>query len=382
MKNLRLLTDFHRQQAIVKATFAYDRELIDLVKKQEGARWSQSLKTWDFIKKDFQLNRFYQSFKGKVFIDYSQLKYESHTTPLPKKALKITKPEIQLPKGYKEQLILKRYSQNTVKTYCSCFLKFKEHFEGKDINSLSNVDIKGFLLHLIQEKRVSPSTQNPYINAIKFYYEKVLKRPKILFSIERARKRNKLPKIISEQEVLNLLTTTQNLKHKAITCLLYASGLRVSEVINLKPLHLDFINYTIQIKQSKGFKDRVSVMGKAAALVLKKYLKTYKPKEYLFEGQFGGKYSPRSINKFLKQNAKRVGISDTISAHMLRHSFATHLLDNGTDIRFIQELLGHNSTKTTQRYTHVSQRRLKRIESPIDRILKNKKCDNQHVKNK
>ena len=157
------------------------------------------------------------------------------------------------------------------------------------------------------------------------------------------------------------------------------SGLRISEVIHLNVSDLDFTNHTILIKQSKGFKDRLSIMGEATALVLKKYLKIYQPKIHLFEGQFGGNYSPRSINKFLKQNAKKAGISVNISAHMLRHSFATHLLDNGTDIRFIQELLGHSSTKTTQRYTHVSQCMLKRIESPIDRILKNKSVDYQHV---
>lgn len=381
MNYLQLTPSIHRQQPIIKVDFDFDKDLIALVKVQKGIRWSQTLRSWYFPKKEFRLNTFYHALKGSVFIDYSSLK--TYDTPQSKKkSAKKTTHGLQVPKGYKEQLVLKRYSQNTVKTYCSCFLKFMAFFKNQSIDTLSKEEIKSFLLHLIQEKKVSPSTQNQYINAIKFYYEKVLKQPKIRMAIERPRKRNHLPKIISEQEVLSLLSITQNLKHKAITCLLYASGLRVSEVINLKPLHLDFINYTIHIKQSKGFKDRVSIMGEAAALVLKKYLKTYKPKEYLFEGQFGGKYSPRSINKFLKLNAKKVGISDTISAHMLRHSFATHLLDNGTDIRFIQELLGHNSTKTTQRYTHVSQRMLKRIESPIDRILKNKKTVNQHVKNK
>ena len=252
-------------------------------------------------------------------------------------------------------------------------------FEKKSIDLLSKKDIQEFILYLIQHEKVSPSTQNQYINAIKFYYEMVLNQPKMVFAIERPRKRNHLPKIISEHEVLGLLRATQNLKHKAITCLLYASGLRISEVIHLNVSDLDFTNHTILIKQSKGFKDRLSIMGEATALVLKKYLKIYQPKIHLFEGQFGGSYSPRSINKFLKQNAKKAGISVNISAHMLRHSFATHLLDNGTDIRFIQELLGHSSTKTTQRYTHVSQFMLKRIESPIDRILKNKSFDDQQV---
>ncbi|MGA0042049.1 MAG: site-specific tyrosine recombinase/integron integrase [Flavobacteriaceae bacterium] len=312
-------------------------------------------------------------------MDYSALK---KNTPIPTPKNTTSKPSessVALPKAFIEKLILKRYSHNTVKTYCSCFLKFMLFYERTSIDLLTKKDIQEFILYLIQHEKVSPSTQNQYINAIKFYHEKVLNQPKIVFAIERPRKRNHLPKIITEHEVLGLLRATQNLKHKAITCLLYASGLRISEVIHLNVSDLDFTNHTILIKQSKGFKDRLSIMGEAAALVLKKYLKIYQPKGHLFEGQFGGNYSPRSINKFLKQNAKEAGISVNISAHMLRHSFATHLLDNGTDIRFIQELLGHNSTKTTQRYTHVSQCMLKRIESPIDRILKNRSIDYQHV---
>ena len=380
MNNLRLIPDTHRQQEIIKVLFVYDKQLIAIIKAQKGARWSQTLRSWYFITSEFRLDAFYRAMKGKIYVDYSKLK-ENTSTP----KSRISKPyknKIPLPKAYKEQLILKRYSKNTIKTYSSCFLKFMAFFERKSIDLLTKKEIKTFLLHLIQNEKVSPSTQNQYINAIKFYYEKVLRYPKINIAIERPRKHNHLPKIISEQEVLQLLRATQNLKHKAITSLLYAAGLRVSEVINLNESNLDFINQTIQIEQSKGFKDRVSILGEATARVLKKYLKIYQPKNHLFEGRFGGKYSPRSINKFLKQNAKKAGISANISAHMLRHSFATHLLDNGTDIRFIQELLGHNSTKTTQRYTHVSQQMLKRIESPIDRILKHKNTDYLDVNEK
>ena len=345
MKNLRLIPDTHRHEPIVKASFAYDRELIALVKSHKDARWSQTLQSWYFLKKDFQLNSFYQALKGKVYLDYSKLNTNAPKASPKRTIPKPVKKTISLPKAYKEQLILKRYSQNTIKTYTSCFLKFMGFFENKSIDSLTKKEIKEFLLHLIQHKKVSASTQNQYINAIKFYYEKVLKYSKIDIAIERPRKHNHLPKIISEQEVLRLLRATQNLKHKAITSLLYAAGLRVSEVINLNESNLDFKNQTILIEQSKGFKDRVSILGEATAQVLKKYLKIYQPKKHLFEGQFGGKYSSRSINKFLKQNAKKAGIIANISAHMLRHSFATHLLDNGTDIRFIQELLGHNSPK-------------------------------------
>jgi len=370
----------HKNQAVVKAHFVFDKNIIALVKNQNGARWSQTLQSWYFPKADFNLNTLYQSCKGKVFIDYSRLKQAS--LPIKKTVSEPPKPIVNIPKEYTEQLVLKRYSQNTVKTYSSCFLKFMLFFKTQKLETIGKAEIKRFLLHLIEKEKVSAATQNQYINAIKFYYEKVLGQEKIKFPIERPRKRNHLPRVLSETEVFRLLSVTKNLKHKSITSLLYASGLRVGEVINLKPSDLNFHNFTKLIKQSKGFKDRISILGEVTKPVLEKYLKLYQPNDFLFEGQFGGKYSPRSINKFLKHNAKRAGIYTTISAHVLRHSFATHLLNNGTDIRFIQELLGHNSTKTTERYTHVSNRILERVESPIDRLIKDRSADNQYNRNK
>jgi integrase/recombinase XerD len=216
--------------------------------------------------------------------------------------------------------------------------------------------------------------------AIKFYYEKILKHPKLKFDIERPRKSKTLPKTISEKEILNLLKHTINLKHKSIIALLYSSGLRVSELIALKEEYLNFENHTIFIKQAKGFKDRITVLGTSTASVVKKYIEKYNPKDYLFEGQNGGKYSSRSINKFIQRNAKSAGISQHISAHTLRHSFATHLLNNGTDIRLIKELLGHNSIKTTQIYTHVSDCNLRQIESPIDTLIRAQNTENQIIK--
>lgn len=271
MNNLWLIPDIHPHESIVKASFDYDRELITLIKSQKGARWSQTLQSWYFSKKDFQLNTLYQALKGKVYLDYSKF---NTNTPTPKNLIsKPPKNTVALPKGYKEKLILKRYSQNTIKTYSSCFLKFMGFFQEKSIDLLTKKEIKTFLLHLIQHEKVSPSTQNQYINAIKFYYEKVLKQPKVDITIERPRKQNRLPKIITAQEVLQLLRVTQNLKHKAITSLRYAAGLRISELIHLKESNLDFIKHTILIEQSKGFKDRVSILGEATAQVLKKYLK-------------------------------------------------------------------------------------------------------------
>ena len=214
MKNLRLIPDIHRHEPIVKASFAYDRELIALIQSQKGVQWSWSLQSWNFPKKEFQLSTFHEAFKGKVFIDYSQLKKSPPTTTQTKKNTKEYTPEIHLPKEYGEQLLLKRFSQNTIKTYSSCFLKFKSYYKNRSLDTLSKEEIKTFLLYLIQEKQVSPSTQNQYINAIKFYCEKVLKQPKMVFIIDRPKKDTLLPKVLSKQEVFAIISAIQNLKHR------------------------------------------------------------------------------------------------------------------------------------------------------------------------
>lgn len=182
MKNLRLIPAVHKNQAVVKAHFVFDKNIIALVKNQNGARWSQTLQSWYFSKADFNLNTLYQSCKGKVFIDYSRLKQAS--LPIKKTVSEPPKPIVNIPKEYTEQLVLKRYSQNTVKTYSSCFLKFMLFFKTRKLETIGKAEIKRFLLHLIDKEKVSAATQNQYINAIKFYYEKVLGQEKIKFPIE------------------------------------------------------------------------------------------------------------------------------------------------------------------------------------------------------
>jgi site-specific recombinase XerD len=378
MKNLRLIPDIHRQQKIIKAAFAYDRELIALIKSQKSARWSQSMQSWYFPKKDFQLNRFYQSFKGKAFIDYSQLQKKSSTAPFSKKVPKESKPEIQLPKGFKEQLILKRYSQNTVKTYCSCLLKFKGHFKGQDIDSLSKEEIKTFLLYLVQEKKVSPSTQNQYINAIKFYYEKVLKQPRMAYVLERPNRAKKLPKVLTEQEVLMILKNTPNIKHKTILSLLYSAGLRVGELIGLRVQDIVWDKNYLFVRGGKGKKDRITLLSEHVAFLLRKYLQKYKPNYWVIENHERKQYSSSSVRAILKNSTKKAALRKRVNPHMLRHSFASHLLEKGTDLRYIQELLGHGSSKTTEIYTHVSKKSLANIKNPLDVIIESQNTEKQH----
>ena len=366
MKNLRLIPAVHKNQAIVKAHFAFDQEIIALVKNQDGARWSQTLQSWYFPKADFNLNTLYQSCKGKVFIDYSRLKQTSR--PINKTVSDTPKPIVKIPKEYLEKLVLKRYSQHTAKTYSSCFLKFMLFFKHQKLETISKEEIKRFLLHLIEKEKVSSSTQNQYINAIKFYYEKVLGQGKMVFSIERPKKTKSLPKVISKNEVTRLIEQIHNLKHRAIVCLIYSSGLRMGEVLSLSLKDIHSKRGVICVRGGKGKKDRISILSPKILSLLREYVTVYRPSTYLFEGTKNKKYSSTSVNKIIQRATKKARIKSNVTAHVLRHSFATHLLEQGTDLRYIQELLGHSSSKTTEIYTHITKKGFENLKSPFDSL--------------
>jgi len=201
---------------------------------------------------------------------------------------------------------------------------------------------------------------------VKFYYEKVLERPVEKYFVPRPRKEKKLPEVLSEEEVTRILKQINNLKHKCIIYLIYSAGLRISEAINLKINELDYSRSTITIKQAKGKKDRIVPLSKKIKLVINEYLNSYKPKIYLFEGQTGGTYSAKSIQNIFHSACEKAEIKKKATVHTLRHSFATHLLEKGTDLRIIQEILGHSSSKTTEIYTHVSTKTIGLVRSPLD----------------
>lgn len=225
-----------------------------------------------------------------------------------------------------------------------------------------------FLRYLVNERRVSTSYQNQSINAIKFYYERVCGGSRKIYLIDRPREETYLPEVLSEEEVKAILDATENLKHKALLMTIYSAGLRVSEATNLKIKDIDSQRMQIRVEQGKGKKDRYTLLGKKTLEILRKYVKEYKPLNFLFEGTKGESYSPRSIQMILKNSVRKVGISKHVSVHTLRHSFATHLLEAGTDLRYIQSLLGHESSKTTEIYTHITKKGFDQIINPLDRL--------------
>ena len=226
-----------------------------------------------------------------------------------------------------------------------------------------------YLVMLRRKENWSSTHQNQVINAIKFFYEQVLKQPRTVYDLPRAKKEWKLPSVFAEEEVKGILTALENIKHKTILCLAYACGLRVSEIVNMKIKDIDSKRMVITVRQGKGKKDRQVMLSEKLLLLMREYFKEYKPKVWLFEGQFGEQYSTRSAQLVLKDAKEKAGVTKKGSIHALRHSFATHLLEGGTDLISIKELLGHNSLSTTSIYTHVSKKQLSKIQSPLDKLI-------------
>ena len=274
----------------------------------------------------------------------------------------------ELPPGYLEKLIQIRYSQNTIKTYVTYMRSFREEFSERELDSITSQEINKYILKLIRTRGISVSQQNQRINAIKFYYEKVLGRKRMYYNVNRPKKEKRMPGILTADEVELLLKHCNNLKHKCILMTLYSGGLRRSELINLKISDIDSQRMLIRITNSKGNKDRNTLLSEKLLKFLRDYYRYHKPRYWLFEGRGGGQYSATSIANILRKALKKARIEKNATPHTLRHSFATHLLEQGINLRYIQELLGHSSIKTTEIYTHVSSKQLSKIKNPLDNL--------------
>lgn len=269
---------------------------------------------------------------------------------------------------YEHQLTLKNYSENTLRAYLNGLNVFLEYVCANQVQKVTSDTLDSYFHHCKKDLGYSYSMMKQLLASVKFLYEEVLKE-KIGFDFNvKMKKPSKIPVVLSVQEVEKLLNSFSNTKHKAIFTLLYSAGLRIGELLNLKIHDIDSDRMQIRIDQGKGQKDRYSILSEKVLNLLRDYVKEYHPKEYLFEGQSGGKYSSSSVQALMRKHKKLCKINKKATPHTLRHSFATHLLDNGTDTRFIQELLGHKNISTTQIYTHVSSRTLKDVKSPVEDV--------------
>jgi len=267
-----------------------------------------------------------------------------------------------------ELLKLKGYSSSTIKTYQNEFAQFLIALKNNPVNNCDSQRVRSYMLYCYEHLKLTENTLHSRLNALKFYFEQVLHREKFFVNIPRPKKHLILPKTIHQDDIKKIFSITTNLKHNTMLKLCYGMGLRLSEIINLKITDIDSRNMQVFIEKSKGKKDRYVNLPQSVLEQLRTYYKKYRPKKYLFEGQNGGQYSKRSLQKVFENALHKAGINKQVGIHSLRHSYATHLLEQGTDIRFIQELLGHKDIKTTLIYTDVTNKSIKNIASPLDKL--------------
>ncbi len=348
--------------------FKADKVLIALVERLPNIAWSQQYDMYYIPNHRENVSLIFKTFKGiawvngNYFFNSKPITARNNTEKFERNKPNDPEGKPRLcPASYLEKLELKHYSKNTARAYISCFEAFIRHFEELPLEEIDENNIREYLLHLSRTQK-STSYIHQSVNSIKFYYEVVLGMPNRFYSIERPRKRRKLPEVLSVSEVKQLIDQVSNLKHRCIVGLLYSSGLRRGELLALKPADLDFSRKLVRIRQGKGNKDRYSTLSRTLIPELKEYLGRYRPEEYLFEGPRGAAYSASSVLKIVQRSAIQAGIRKHVTPHTLRHSFATHLLDKGVDLRRIQVLLGHNSSKTTETYTHIAENSFKEID--------------------
>jgi integrase/recombinase XerD len=326
--------------------FKKNAELIARIKTVEGSRWSQSLGVWHIP--DTEENRI-------------RLKIPLHfqTVPSAEGILQIEK--------FKQWLLSKRYSPSTIKTYSEALKSFLIFFREKSIAEITNEDVIIYNNEYILKNNLSASYQNQIVNAIKLFFQTIRETKMMVDKIHRPKRAKLLPNVLSKEEIKLILNAHSNIKHKTMLSLIYSCGLRRSELLNLKPADIDSKRGIVIIRQSKGKKDRIAPLSPKILDMLREYYIGFKPKTWLFEGQNENtKYDERSLSNVLKQALTKSRINKPVSLHWLRHSYATHLLESGTDLRYIQELLGHSSSKTTEIYTHVSTKSIQQIKSPFD----------------
>lgn len=348
---------YHKEQAVIKIVFDYDKELIDRVKVLPGSGWSQTMKCWYVPDTETYRRRF----KMEVKLASEEI------------AKKLCHHNENALRCFIQELQLKGYSRSTIITYRNEFIQLLQVLGKVPVSSLSRERLRDYFVWCHAVKKLTENTIHSRLNAIKFYFEVVLKGEKFYWDIPRPKKPVMLPKVISEEKILKGLLAIENEKHKAILFTAYSAGLRVSEVVKLKLTDIDSDRMQIRIEKAKGKKDRIATLAKATLELLREYVRNCKPKlkTYLFAGKSVYEhYSTRSAQRLFADAFGKLGLPPTISFHSLRHSYATHLLENGTDLRYIQELLGHNDIRTTLRYTHVSKKEMSKIESPIDRLMR------------
>jgi integrase/recombinase XerD len=326
--------------------FEKNADLIARIKLVEGSRWSQTMGVWHIP------DTFENRIRFKIAVDSISLPSAEGMEQLER---------------FKQFLRSKRYSESTIVTYSEALKSFLVFYREKTVAEINNEDVIIYNNDYILKNKLSASFQNQIVNAIKLFFQTIRDTKMMVDKIHRPKRAKVLPNVLSKEEIKLILNAHSNIKHKAMLSLIYVCGLRRSELLQLKPADIDAMRGIVIIRQAKGKKDRIAPLSEKILILLREYYSISKPKIWLFEGQNAGeRYSEQSLQSVLKQALQKVGNTKPVTLHWLRHSYATHLLESGTDLRYIQELLGHSSSKTTEIYTHVSTKSIQQIKSPFD----------------
>ena len=393
----------HRNQQVLSMYSPKNDELIRTAKRL-NAKYSATKRMWWLPYSKESVNQAFEAYKEKAWVDYSAIQTKRHvernemkSRHLPDFSHSATsgratrQASVQMTKvpwteaqkeamwAYAEKLRIRKYSQSTYNTYGVYFKQFLAAHPNTDPKDITEEQIKKHIVSIVKKHDYATKTQNQIVNAIKFYYEKVLGLQRHAYWIPRPRKEFKLPVVASEEEIVRMLVAADNIKHQCIIGMLYSSGVRRGELVNLRIADIDIDRKQVFVRGGKGKKDRTTILSERMVTALQKYIEEWHPQYWLFEGADRKPYSGTSVGLVVKEAVKKAGIKKNITPHVLRHSFATHLMERGTDTRYIQELLGHSNIKTTAIYAHVSKKNLAKIKSPLDRIFEDNKLNNNNL---
>ena len=407
MQTIRLSAVLHKHERRMVLAFELSTRLNNIVRKIPGSLWSKTLNSWHIPCTRDALGKLALATAGFAVLDTSVLQKQLLEVRNKESKLEIILPgkiHTSLPviasekvavknyyrsgmliaaneaafAGYTQMLELKAYSPSTIRTYTNEFGVFLKVLNTRAADSITPEELKRYMHYCTVELNLSENSLHSRLNALKFYFEQVLHKEKFFFEIPRPKKPYLLPKLLNETEIRKLFNALTNKKHKAMLFTAYSAGLRVSEIVHLKISDIDSKRMQIFISRAKGKKDRYVNLSPVLLDILRNYLTTYKPspREYLFEsGVDFTAYPIRTVQQIFSNAKNKAGIKKEVGIHSLRHSFATHLLDKGTDIKYIKDLLGHFSIRTTERYLHVSKKQLINIISPFDDLWNSENID-------
>jgi site-specific recombinase XerD len=375
----------HKEERCFSISFGYDAKIKARIRQLKNLRYSATFRTFYVFAKEMG----YRDLASAL----NQLGIEVKTSDALLEQLSIidknlvssnTKLDVfdRRLHAYKSYLSGLRLSESSISTYSVFIVDFLKFIQGRPMETVNDTDVRLFIEQQVKRKQYSISTHRQLVSAIKHFGALFIESAIEIENIRRPYKSSYLPVVLSKEEVIEILRVTRNLKHRATLALLYSSGLRIGEVISLELSSMDVDRRQIFVRNGKGRKDRVVVMAESFVLLLKNYFMTYRPQKYFIEGQKGGMYDPGSVRSFLRKSCKIAGITKRVTPHTLRHSYATHLIEDGVGLRYVQDLLGHAKPETTMIYTHVAKKDLMNIRSPLDTALEALTRDKDSYKNR